>query len=139
MVVRSIIGKTISKVLHCGHRQSLKANTIMHGSQLPFRYWFIANHLLISTKKSFSASEIQRQLGHKYYEPIWAMVHKLRDAMRKRDDQYMLDGELEIDEGFFSIDVEDENKDASLKRGRENQRKCIVRRVTCRTKTRKTG
>ena len=117
----------------------MKANTIMHGSQLPFRYWFIANHLLISTKKSFSASEIQRQLGHKYYEPIWAMVHKLRDAMRKRDDQYMLDGELEIDEGFFSIDVEDENKDASLKRGRENQRKCIVRRVTCRTKTRKTG
>jgi DNA-directed RNA polymerase subunit RPC12/RpoP len=41
----------------CGYRQSLKANTVMHGSQLPFRYWFVAIHLLTSTKKSFSASE----------------------------------------------------------------------------------
>ena len=111
---------------HCGHRQSLKANTIMHGSQLPFRYWFITMHLLTSTKKSFSASEIQRQLGHKYYEPIWSMVHKLRDAMGKRDDRYMLDGEIEIDEGFFTVDVEESDKGAPLKRGRGSQRKCAV-------------
>ena len=39
----------------CHYRQSLRSNTIMHGSQLPFRYWFIAFHLLTSTKKSFSA------------------------------------------------------------------------------------
>jgi Zn ribbon nucleic-acid-binding protein len=51
----------------CGKRQSLRANTVMHGSQLPFRYWFIAIHLLTSTKKSFSAAELQRQLGHKRY------------------------------------------------------------------------
>jgi len=28
---------------------------------------------------------------------IWSMVHKLRDTMGKRDDRYMLDGEIEID------------------------------------------
>ena len=38
----------------CHYRQSLKANTVMHGSQLPVRYWFIAMHLLTSTKKSIS-------------------------------------------------------------------------------------
>ena len=54
----------------CGYRQSLKANTVMHGSQLPFRYWFVAIHLLTSTKKSFSARELQRQLGHSTYNPI---------------------------------------------------------------------
>jgi hypothetical protein len=73
----------------------------MHGSQLPFRYWFIAIHLLTSAKKSFSASELQRQLGHPYYEPVWAMVHKLRLAMGKRDEKYTLSGVLELDEGFF--------------------------------------
>ena len=26
---------------HCHYRQSLKANTAMHGSQLPLSYWFI--------------------------------------------------------------------------------------------------
>jgi hypothetical protein len=56
----------------------------MHGSQLPFRYWFIAIHLLSSTKKTFSALELQRQLGHSTYNPKWAMLHKLRLAMGKR-------------------------------------------------------
>ena len=72
----------------CKTRTTLKSGTVMHGSQLPLRYWFIAMHLLTSTKKSFSALELQRQLGHKYYEPIWGMLHKLRLCMGKRDSQY---------------------------------------------------
>jgi hypothetical protein len=32
----------------CGYRQGLKANTVMHDSNLPFRYWFIAIHLTIN-------------------------------------------------------------------------------------------
>jgi predicted RNA-binding Zn-ribbon protein involved in translation (DUF1610 family) len=69
----------------CRHRQGLRANTVMHKSKLPFRYWFIAMHLLTSTKKHFSAKELQRQLGHKRYQPVWHMMHKLREAMGKRD------------------------------------------------------
>jgi DNA-directed RNA polymerase subunit RPC12/RpoP len=111
---------------HCGKRQSLRANTVMHGSQLPFRYWFVAIHLLTSTKKSFSAAELQRQLGHKTYDPIWAMLHKLRLAMGKRDQEYELEGVLELDEGFFSTETEDEEKDKPLKRGRGSQKKSKV-------------
>jgi hypothetical protein len=111
---------------HCGKRQSLRANTVMHGSQLPFRYWFVTIHLLTSTKKSFSASEIQRQLGHRYYEPIWTMLHKLRSIMGKRDDLYELSGIVELDEGFFTTERDEENKDKPLKRGRGNQRKTKV-------------
>ena len=69
----------------CGHRQSLKANTIMHGSQLPFRYWFAAMYLLTSTKESISVLEVQRQLGHPRYRSIWAMMQKLRQLMDKCD------------------------------------------------------
>ena len=58
---------------------------------LPYRYWFVAMHLLTATKGSFSAAEIQRQLGHKRYQPIWEMVNKLRDVMGKRDDKYTLE------------------------------------------------
>ncbi|MCL1942438.1 MAG: IS1595 family transposase [Candidatus Azobacteroides sp.] len=110
----------------CGKRQSLRANTVMHGSQLPFRYWVAAIHLLTSAKKSFSASELQRQLGHKYYEPIWAMVHKLRRVMGKGDEKYTLSGVLESDEGFFSTETEDEEKGKPLKRGRGSQKKSKV-------------
>jgi hypothetical protein len=94
----------------------------MHGSQLALRYWFVAMHLITSTKKGFSARELQRQLGHKHYEAIWTMLHKLRLAMGKRDDQYILTGQIELDEGFFSTEVKPDDKDKPLKRGRGSQK-----------------
>ena len=87
----------------CKYRTTLRSGTIMHGSRLPFYYWYFAMMLLGSTKKSFSALSVQKQLGHKYYEPIWAMLHKLRYAMADRDADYKLTDEMEIDEGFFAI------------------------------------
>ena len=33
-------------------------------------YWFIAMHLLTATKKSISAAELQRQIGHKHIQMI---------------------------------------------------------------------
>jgi transposase-like protein len=110
----------------CGKRQGLRANTVMHGSNLPFRYWFIAIHLLTSTKKSFSAAELQRQLGHKRYEPIWYMLHNLRSVMGKRDEEYSLSGVIELDEGFFSTETDVEEKDKPVKRGRGSQKKSKV-------------
>ena len=107
---------------HCKSRTTLRSGTIMHGSQLPLRYWFATMHLLTSTKKSFSAKEIQKQLSHKYYEPIWAMLHKLRLAMGKRDSQYSLSGQIELDEGFFSTKVNPEEKENPRKRGRGSQK-----------------
>lgn len=110
----------------CHYRQGLRANTIMHQSRLPFRYWFVAFHLLTSTKKSFSAKELQRQLGHKYYEPVWALLHKLRSVMGRRDSEYTLEGIIELDEGFFTTEIDDNEKNKPLKRGRGSQKKSKV-------------
>jgi len=110
----------------CGKRTTLRSGTAMHGSRLPFRDWFIAIHLLTSTKKSFSALELQRQLGHNRYEPVWAMLHKLREVMGKRDGEYELSGVIELDEGFFSTIRSDIEKDKPLKRGRGSQKKTKV-------------
>jgi hypothetical protein len=110
----------------CKYRQGLRANTIMHGSRLPFRYWFVAFHLLTSTRKSFSAKELQRQLEHKHYEPIWALLHKLRSVMGRRDSEYTLEGVIELDEGFFSTEPPEESKNEPLKRGRGSQKKSKV-------------
>lgn len=111
---------------NCQHRTTLKSGTVMHGSKLPFQYWFIAMHLVTSTKKSFSAKEIQRQLGHKRYEPIWAMMHKLRSVMGLRDDKYQLKDEIELDEGFFETVPITRDKSEPLKRGRGSQRQTTV-------------
>lgn len=47
----------------CKTRTSLRSGIIMQQSKLPFRHWFIAIHLLTGTKKTFSALELQRQIG----------------------------------------------------------------------------
>lgn len=129
VVTLTITGSQIKKCYeckNCKYRQSLRSNTVMHGSQLPFRYRFVAMHLLTSTGKSFSASELQRQLGHKYYEPIRTLLHKLRLAMGKRDEQYELSGIIELDEGFFSTEIPDDGKNKPVKCGRGSQKKSKV-------------
>lgn len=109
----------------CGHETTLTSGTVMHGSKLPLLYWFTAIHLLTTTKKTFSASELQRQLGHKRYQPIWEMLHKLRSVMGQRDSLYKLDGTVELDEGYFTTE-NPSSKDEELKRGIGSQRKAKV-------------
>ncbi len=110
----------------CRHETGLRSGTVMHSSKLPLCYWFISMHLLTATKKSFSAVELQRQLGHKRYQPIWEMLHKLRSIMNLRDGKYDLFGTVELDEGFFTTTVEGDKKEEKKKRGRGSQSKTAV-------------
>ncbi|MCK5702230.1 MAG: IS1595 family transposase [Cyclobacteriaceae bacterium] len=109
----------------CGSRITLKSGTIMENSNLPFLYWFKAMHLLTTTRKTFSALEVQKQLKHKSYEAIWNMLHKIREAMGKRDSQYKLTEYIELDDGFFET-VDLETKDEVRKRGRGSQKQSKV-------------
>jgi len=47
-------------------------------------------HMLTATQGTFSVHELQRQLGHKRYQPVWKMLHKLRSVMGKRDGEDLL-------------------------------------------------
>lgn len=101
----------------CRHRTSLRSGTIMQNSNLSFLIWYKAMFLMSVTKKGFSAKEMQRQLGLKRYEPVWAMVHKLRKAMGNRDERYTLEGMIEFDEGYFTVEASEIEKQKG-KRGR---------------------
>jgi transposase-like protein len=89
----------------CRHRTSLRSGTIMESSNLSFMIWYKTMFLLSATIKGFSSKEIQKQLGLKRYEPVWAMVHKIRKAMGNRDAKYTLEGMIEMDEGYFSVEA----------------------------------
>ena len=78
-----------------------------------------------ATKKGFSSKEIQTQLGLKRYEPVWSMVHKIRRAMGKRDSRYTLEGMIEFDEGYFTVEAGKIEKSKST-RGRGALGKCNV-------------
>jgi len=113
----------------CKTMTTLGSGMAMQASKLPFRYWFIAIHLISSTKKPFSSLEIQRKIGHKYYEPIWYMMQKLRKTMGIRDNKYQLDKIVGLDEGFFEgVDTETpkEDRPLKLKRGRRSEKQSKV-------------
>lgn len=107
----------------CKTRTTLHRSMVMHSFQIPFRYWFVTMYLLTFTKKSFSVVELHRQLGYKYYEPIWKMLLKLRLPKGKKVGQYRLSGQIGLDEGFFSTKDKPEEIDKPGKRVRGNQKK----------------
>lgn len=126
----------IWKCAECSTRMSLRSGTIMEKSHIPVRTWFMCIHLMTSTKKSFSALEMQRQLGIKRYEPVWYMMQKVRKSMGKRDNKYQLHGNIEVDDAFFEIvDVKevdelgnkkDDKKELKRGRGSDKQTKVLV-------------
>lgn len=106
---------------HCKFRTTLRSGTVMEASNMPFKKWYIAMIFMSATKKGFSTAEMQRQMKHKRYEPVWAMVHKLRVIMGKREDLYKLTDIIEFDEGHFEVETSKEERE-KLKRGKGSQR-----------------
>lgn len=91
----------------------------MENSKMAFTKWYLVMAFMSFTKKGISAKEMQRQLGHKRYNTIWRMMHKVRLGMGKRDDLYHLQDMVEMDEGNFTIAIPEP---ARLKRGKGSQR-----------------
>jgi transposase-like protein len=98
---------------------------MMQYAKLPVRTWYLAMAFMSFSKKGISARELQRQLNHNRYESVWTMMHKIREAMGKRDDLYELAGMLEFDEAYFETETS-EKKRKQLKRGRGSQRQVNV-------------
>jgi hypothetical protein len=94
---------------------------MMENYKLPIRKWYLAMAFMSFSKKGISATELQRQLGHSRYETVWVMMHKIREAMGKRDDLYGLTGMVEFDEAYFETETSEKDKQ-NLKRGKGSQR-----------------
>ena len=109
----------------CKFRTSIKSGTVMENSNLPIKTGLLAMTFITATKKGFSATELQRQLGMKRYEPVFRMYHKLRVVMGKRDDRYRLEDMVEYDEAFVGKATKPKVKN-NLKRGRGSQKQSKV-------------
>ena len=107
------------KCTSCGFRTTLRSGTVMHDSKLPIRIWYLCMAFMSMSKKPMSAHEMRRQLGLKRYEPVWAMMRKIRHAMGQRDQRYGLNDMVELDEGFFPQALNNKTK---LKRGKGSQK-----------------
>src|SRR5258708_3754084 len=66
----------------CKGQFTVTVGTVFERSKVPLTKWWLAAHLLNSSKKGMSAHQIHRTIGVTY-KTAWFMMHRLREAMRE--------------------------------------------------------
>ena len=69
----------VYKCKDCRKPFSVTVGTVMERSHIPLSKWVLAAQLMASSKKGFSALQLQRMLGTNY-ETAWFLFHRLREA-----------------------------------------------------------
>jgi len=84
----------------CRHQTTLISGTLFEASKLPLATWFLALHLLTSTKTNLAALELKRHLGV-CYRTAWRIKHKVMQAMMAREESRQLKGFVQIDDAYL--------------------------------------
>ena len=69
---------------HCKATYTVTVGTVFERSKVPLTKWWLASHLLGSSKKGMSAHQLHRMLGVTY-KTAWFMAHRIREAMNEAD------------------------------------------------------
>jgi len=93
--------------LACGRQTSVTAGTVMHGSKVPLKTWFLAAHFLSTHSNGMSALQLQSKLDLGSYKTAWLLLHKLRRAMVDPE-RSLLSGAVEVDETTIPYRTKDE-------------------------------
>ncbi len=86
----------------CRKKFTAAVGTIYERSHIPLTKWFLATHLMCSSKKGISAHQLGRMLGLPY-KTAWFMAHRIREGMRELSPTPMggEDKIVEADETFI--------------------------------------
>lgn len=69
----------------CRFRTTIRSGSIMESCKLPLSYFFIAMSLLIESDGKLTVEELQKATNHKYYEPIWSFLYKIKSYYKSED------------------------------------------------------
>jgi transposase-like protein len=92
----------VHKCKDCRKPFTVTVGTVMERSHIPISKWVLAAQIMASSKKGFSALQLQRMLGGNY-ETAWFLFHRLREAANDIDGSGHLGGPdkvVEADETY---------------------------------------
>lgn len=89
----------------CRYQTTVTAHTVMAQSRTRLVKWFLAIYLIAHDKRGISAARLADEIAVTY-KTAWLMLHKIRKAMKQRDDDYTLAGIVELDDAFFGAPSE---------------------------------
>ena len=107
----------------CERQASVTAGTVLHGSHLGLRTWFLAGWLMATHANGISARQLWKQLGLGSYKSAWLLVRKLRRAMVDPERE-PLAGLVEVDE--TSIPFRTKDGPVAAKPGRSHEGKLLI-------------
>jgi transposase-like protein len=114
-----IKGYNLFECAECHEQISVTSGTLFHASKLPLMKWFVAIYFVAMDKGGISAERLR-----KYIDVSWQtanlMLVKIRTAMGDQDQQYLLNGLIELDEAFIG------GKTTGGKRGRGSENKTAI-------------
>jgi transposase-like protein len=125
----------------CDKQVRLRVGTILQSSKTAVLTWLRAIFLVTQDKRGISALHLKRELGMKSYDTVWVMLHKIREALRQRDERYKLSNVIELDgadlrhqaaKGEAEILVAIETKQWVDERGRTKERAGFAKVVVSR-------
>ena len=83
--IAALMTKSARPGLHycdeCKGQFTATVGTIFERSKIPLTKWWLAMHLIGSSKKGISSHQLHRMLGVSY-KTTWFMMHRIREAMR---------------------------------------------------------
>jgi transposase-like protein len=100
-------GLLVRQCTACERQVSVTAGTVLHGSHLPLKTWFLAAWLVATHRNGISARQLWLQLGLGSYKTAWLLLQKLRRAMVDPD-RAPLAGLIEVDETTIPFRAKDE-------------------------------
>ena len=109
-------GRKLYQCNACRHQSSLIAGTVFQGTKLALTVWFLAIYLISQAKTGLSALALKRQLGVSY-PTAWLIHHKLMQVMADREDRYLLEGKVQVDDAYLG----GERTGGKVGRGSENK------------------
>ncbi len=105
----------------CRHQTTLISGTLFESTKLPLTTWFMAIHLLTSTKTNLAALELKRHLGVRY-RTAWRLKHKIMQAMMEREETRQLAGFVQLDDAYLG----GERNGGKRGRGSENKQPFVI-------------
>jgi len=114
----------------CYHQFSVSSGTMFANRKMSYTDLLAAIIIFVNGAKGIAALQLSRDLDCQY-KTAFVLTHKLREAMAIEQQERKLDGEIEIDGGYFGGYVKPENrkedrKDLRLKANRSGKRECVV-------------
>lgn len=115
------------KCSDCSKQFTVKVGTIMEGSNLSLRKWFMAIYLITSHTKGISSMQLGKDL-HITQKSAWHLLHRIRFALRTRSLFVRYSGTVEADETIIGGLEKNKHADKRIPhaQGRSSKGKTVV-------------